>query len=83
MLKLPHYRQKINNVKECAVILGQNSNKYLKSKRLQLIKINIWILPHKVIATAISGDTTFYTYANESGKTGYKSGNLNKVSQSS
>ena len=82
MMKLTNYGKTVNPDKELAVIFLGEINNYPKSKRIQLIKRTNWILPHIVQDTPITGAPTFYTDANKSGKTGYKSDNLSKVKQS-
>ncbi|ERE72103.1 HERV-K-3q27.3 provirus ancestral Pol protein [Cricetulus griseus] len=62
-------------------LLGMISNNYPKL-RIKLIKKTVWILPHIIRQTPISGVLTFYTDANKSGKADYKAGEVSKVVQS-
>lgn len=66
----------------CSNFLGEINNRYPKSKRLQFIKRTNWILPRIIKGTPISGAPTFYTDASKSGKAGYKSENVSKVTES-
>ena len=75
--------RKMNIGKKLAVIFrGEINNKYPKSKRFQFIKTTNQIFPHIVWGAPIKGAHTFYTDVNKSGKAGYKSQNLNNLSQS-
>lgn len=66
----------------CSNFLRTISKNYPKSERIKFIKKTIWILPHIVRKTPISGVPTFHTDANKPGKAEYKSGNISEVFQS-
>ena len=62
--------------------MGEINNNYPKSNRFNFIKRTSWILPRIIRDAPIAGAHTFYTDANKSGKTHYKSEDLSKVEQS-
>ena len=64
------------------IILGEIHSNYFKNNRINLIKHTTWILTWIVCETSITGAHTFYTDADKSGKTGYKSEDLSTVEQS-
>ncbi|ERE66567.1 putative HERV-K-19q12 provirus ancestral Pol protein [Cricetulus griseus] len=60
---------------------GTISNNYPKTGKIKFIKKIVWILPHIVRQTPISGVLTFYTDANKSGKAGYKADEADTLSR--